>query len=61
MPKTQTHAVQTPKNGRNLISLDVREMDRKVRKSGVPVTRVHRSKKAYNRKLKHPKTDTLRG
>lgn len=61
MPRSKTHAVQAPKNVKNLISVDMREIERKIRRPGVPVTRVHRSKKAYSRKLKHPKRDVAGG
>lgn len=61
MAKSKTHVVQGPKKANNVILVDMREIERKIRRPGVPVTRVHHSKKAYSRKLKHPKRDVAGG
>jgi len=61
MPKSKIHTVQAPKDGQNVVMVDVREIERRIRRPGVPGVRIHRSKKAYSRKQKHPKNDVTGG
>jgi hypothetical protein len=56
MPKRKTYTASSSKSSaRDLhLSIDVRALDRKIRKSQPPTVKTHRSANVYRRKPKHP-------
>jgi hypothetical protein len=57
MAKRKTHSAAKPsrKDASLRITLNTREIDKKIRKVQPPVAKIHRSQKSYSRKQKHPK------
>lgn len=55
MAKTNTHTVQLNDTDPNFVgTINVREVERKVRKPYAPATKQHRDKTLYRRTPKHP-------
>lgn len=41
----------------NVVKIDLFEIERRIRKPSLPGTKLHKSKKVYSRKRKHPKNE----
>lgn len=57
MGKAKTYDIKPEKNRRTIIRIDIREVEKKIRKPHAPPTKTHASKKRYRRKPKHPKQE----
>lgn len=55
MPKQRSYNAAKTKNRKNVIRINVRDIEKKIRKPHAPPAKVELSKKAYTRKKKHPK------
>ncbi|MFA6161503.1 MAG: hypothetical protein WCT54_04615 [Patescibacteria group bacterium] len=43
---------------KTILTINQREIEKKIRKTAAPASRLHKNKKAYSRKTKHPKQKT---
>ncbi|MCR4279032.1 MAG: hypothetical protein NUV81_04005 [bacterium] len=57
MPKIKIHVLQPKKKPPNVIRLNVRDIEKKIRKPHAPATKIHASKKQYQRKSNRPKME----
>ena len=55
MPKQKAYTAIKPNKNGHILTLNKQELDKKIRKISAPASQPHKSKKAYNRKQKHPK------